>query len=94
MLEEEAQRTCTSRRFRDPLTRAHNRRYLEERLASELAYAERHGADLTLAAIDIDYFKRINDGFSHPAGDFVLKKASSMHQPFAAGRGRLRPLWW
>ncbi|MBK7583200.1 MAG: diguanylate cyclase [Myxococcales bacterium] len=77
VLEEEAQRTLYESTVRDPLTRAHNRRYLEERLASELAYAERHGADLTLAMIDIDHFKRINDGFGHPAGDFVLKKVSS-----------------
>ncbi len=76
-LEEEAQRALYESTVRDPLTRAYNRRYLEDRLNSELSYAGRHGADLTVSMIDVDHFKRINDGFGHPAGDLVLKMVSS-----------------
>jgi len=76
-LEEEAQRALYESTVRDPLTRAFNRRYLEERLSSEVSYAGRHGADLSLAMLDVDHFKRINDGWGHPAGDMVLKVVSA-----------------
>ncbi|MCK6535003.1 MAG: diguanylate cyclase [Polyangiaceae bacterium] len=76
-LEEEAQRSLYESTVRDPLTRAFNRRYLEERLTSEHSYAARHGSDLTLAMLDIDHFKRINDTWGHAAGDLVLKKVSA-----------------
>jgi diguanylate cyclase (GGDEF)-like protein len=59
--------------LRDGLTGAYNRRYLEERLASEVAFAKRHEAPLTVLMLDIDHFKRINDDFGHQAGDMVLK---------------------
>ena len=57
---------------RDALTRVYNRRHFVERLASEVAYARRHRSPLSLLMIDIDHFKRINDGHGHPAGDYVL----------------------
>ncbi|MBI3203879.1 MAG: diguanylate cyclase [Myxococcales bacterium] len=76
-LEEEAQRALYDSTVRDPLTRAFNRRYLEERLTSEHSYAARHGSDLTVAVMDIDHFKRINDTWGHAAGDLVLKKVSA-----------------
>ena len=58
---------------RDALTRVYNRRhFVEQRLASEVAYARRHRSPLSLLMIDIDHFKKINDGHGHPAGDYVL----------------------
>jgi two-component system cell cycle response regulator len=60
--------------LRDGLTGAYNRRYLEERLASEMAFAKRHDSPLALLMLDIDHFKRINDDFGHQAGDAVLKQ--------------------
>jgi two-component system, cell cycle response regulator len=57
---------------RDALTHVYNRRHFVERLASEVAYSRRHRAPLSLLMIDIDHFKRINDGHGHPAGDYVL----------------------
>jgi two-component system cell cycle response regulator len=57
---------------RDPLTGVYNRRHFVERLASEVAYSRRHRIPLSLLMIDIDHFKRINDGYGHPAGDSVL----------------------
>jgi diguanylate cyclase (GGDEF)-like protein len=65
---------------RDPLTRAHNRRYLVERLAGETAYALRHGAKLALLLLDLDHFKRVNDTYGHLAGDDVLRDVSALLQ--------------
>jgi diguanylate cyclase (GGDEF)-like protein len=57
---------------RDALTHIYNRKYAGERLEAEVAYAHRHGTLLSLVLFDLDHFKRINDGFGHPAGDAVL----------------------
>jgi two-component system cell cycle response regulator len=59
---------------RDPLTGAFNRRHFAERLSSELAYANRHAAELSLLLLDIDYFKNINDQYGHLEGDRVLQE--------------------
>ncbi|MGA2450791.1 MAG: GGDEF domain-containing protein [Polyangiaceae bacterium] len=63
---------------RDPLTRAHNRRYLVERLAGEIAYAKRHASEFALMLLDLDHFKRINDTHGHLAGDDVLRGVASL----------------
>jgi diguanylate cyclase len=61
------------RAMQDPLTGLPNRAAWNERLEIEQARQQRYGGDLLLAVIDIDHFKRINDGFGHLAGDKVLK---------------------
>jgi len=71
-LEESFQRQMYESALRDPLTRAYNRKYLLDRLQSELAYAQRHASPLSLLLFDVDHFKRINDSYGHPAGDAVL----------------------
>ena len=58
---------------RDDLTGLFNRRYLEESLARELARAEREGCPLSIALMDIDRFKEINDTYGHAAGDEALR---------------------
>lgn len=58
---------------RDPLTSLYNRRYLDETLPRELARAKHEGYSLTIALLDVDFFKRINDTLGHLAGDEVLK---------------------
>lgn len=56
----------------DPLTGCANRRRLGEMLAHELQRCRRFNHRFSLLMVDIDHFKRINDGHGHPAGDGVL----------------------
>jgi diguanylate cyclase (GGDEF)-like protein len=63
---------------RDTLTKAHNRRYLVERLGSEIAYARRHSTPLSLVLFDIDHFKRVNDAHGHLAGDAALREVAAL----------------
>jgi diguanylate cyclase (GGDEF)-like protein len=60
----------------DPLTGLGNHRHFHERLQRELAAAEDSGGCVSLAFLDIDDFKRINDHFGHPAGDRVLSQVA------------------
>lgn len=57
----------------DPLTGLLNRRGLEERVSASLASARRRNAPLSLLLLDIDHFKKVNDGHGHDVGDLVLK---------------------
>jgi diguanylate cyclase (GGDEF)-like protein len=72
-VEEQMQSKLYDMATRDPLTGAYNRRFLNDRLGSEWAWAVRHRRPCTLVAMDIDFFKRINDTYGHAAGDEVLK---------------------
>ncbi len=58
----------------DPLTGAYNRRYFDQRLIEETDKAQRTGQPLACMMLDVDYFKQINDGFGHAAGDAVLRE--------------------
>ncbi len=57
----------------DSLTGLYNRRHMDEFLAREHGRASRHNNDLTVALIDVDHFKAVNDNFSHQVGDATLK---------------------
>ena len=57
----------------DPLTGLPNRAAWAERLALEVAHWQTRGNPLLIAMLDLDHFKRINDGYGHLAGDKVLK---------------------
>ena len=61
----------------DPLTGLGNHRHFHERLQRELAQAEQDGDTLTLCLVDIDDFKRVNDGYGHPVGDRVLGQVAA-----------------
>jgi diguanylate cyclase (GGDEF)-like protein len=61
---------------RDWLTGLHNRRYLAREL--ERPAQDRLAAPLTLAVLDLDHFKSINDGFGHAAGDQVLVRVAGL----------------
>jgi len=67
---------------RDPLTRAFNRRYLVDRLGSEIAYAVRHKTALGLILLDLDHFKQVNDTYGHLVGDDVLRDVAALIQRF------------
>ncbi len=60
----------------DGLTGLSNRRYLDIQFAHELDRARRYGHDLSVCLADIDFFKKINDQFSHQTGDEVLKRVA------------------
>jgi len=57
----------------DHLTGVHNRRYLDERIASEAIRAHKYDMPLSMMMIDIDHFKAVNDRYGHQTGDCVLK---------------------
>ena len=57
----------------DPLTGAHNRRYLVPQIERNFADFQRYARMSSLLMIDLDHFKRINDEFGHSQGDKVLR---------------------
>lgn len=61
----------------DPLTGLRNRRYLMERLHEETERAARTRVPYTLAMVDVDHFKAVNDGLGHEAGDVVLQRIAT-----------------
>ncbi|MBI3099611.1 MAG: GGDEF domain-containing protein [Planctomycetes bacterium] len=65
----------------DPLTGAANRRAFYELLERESRRAHRQGGPLTLAYIDLDRFKLVNDRFGHAAGDEVLRTVADAIAP-------------
>ncbi len=72
--------------FLDGLTGLFNRRYFDERWASECARSQRSGAPISLALIDVDHFKRFNDHYGHQTGDDCLRQVAA-----ALRRGLMRP---
>jgi diguanylate cyclase (GGDEF)-like protein len=57
----------------DELTGSYNRRCIMRMLDDEIARAHRLNAPCSIALIDLDWFKRINDAYGHPTGDEVLR---------------------
>ena len=68
----------------DPLTGVSNRRHFIELTGAALAFARRYRRPMTIAYLDLDNFKQINDRFGHQRGDDVLREVSR------TVRGRLR----
>jgi len=60
----------------DGLTGLWNRRYFDQRMIQEISEAKRYSRPLSLVLCDIDRFKRLNDQFGHPFGDFVLERVA------------------
>jgi diguanylate cyclase (GGDEF)-like protein len=58
---------------RDELTGSFNRRYMLEKIRDETQRADRSSLPLLFAILDIDHFKRINDGYGHHTGDHALQ---------------------
>jgi two-component system cell cycle response regulator len=72
-LEEKLRRQATH----DALTGIFNRGAILERVTAEMARADRDSEKLSLAMVDLDHFKRINDTYGHDAGDMVLCETAS-----------------
>lgn len=70
----------TRQALNDPLTGLLNRRGLDYSLNVSLNSAQRLGKCVSAIALDIDYFKKINDTHGHDAGDFVLQELSKTLQ--------------
>ncbi|MBQ4115180.1 diguanylate cyclase [bacterium] len=67
----------------DGLTGLYNRRQFEIGLEQEFNRTKRHPSDFSLAILDIDFFKKVNDTYGHQYGDYVLKTvATLMKQSF------------
>lgn len=62
----------------DALTGALNRRGLDQTLTREIARAQRLSVKLSLAMVDLDYFKKVNDQYGHEAGDQLLVHFASL----------------
>jgi diguanylate cyclase (GGDEF)-like protein len=75
---EAVQETLRQLAVTDGLTELYNYRFFKEQLNQEVARAERHELNVSIAMIDIDYFKHYNDTHGHPAGDIVLKKIAQL----------------
>lgn len=75
---QEAQAELIALAYRDALTGMHNRRALDEQLQIEWDRARRNGRPLALLTLDIDWFKRFNDHYGHPAGDECLRQVASV----------------
>lgn len=58
----------------DPLTGLYNRRHFENTIEREFLRAQRYKSDLSIAILDVDFFKKINDTYGHLCGDYVLKE--------------------
>lgn len=71
-------RELNEKAAKDALTGAHTKGALLDRAPELIKRSEVLTEELSLIVLDIDYFKKINDQFGHPAGDFVLKKMSEV----------------
>jgi len=64
--------------LRDPLTGLFNRCYFEEKLHQEFERSRRYNRPFSIAIVDIDDFKQVNDMYGHDVGDNVLKKIGAV----------------
>ena len=76
----ERYRALRSLIMRDSLTGLYNHAAIKDYLAREMALIERHAAPFSMAMIDLDFFKKVNDTYGHPAGDQVIRGLSRMLQ--------------
>ena len=74
------QRKLAEGALHEPLTGLYNRRHFLDRLSAELAAAQRHGRSLSLLAVDVDRFRRVNELHGPLAGDEALKMVAFVLQ--------------
>jgi diguanylate cyclase (GGDEF)-like protein len=71
--------------MRDPLTGLHNRRHAEHELPRMTATADRYRQPLSMALVDLDHFKLVNDRYSYAVGDEVLLRFTAILRENARG---------
>ncbi len=64
----------------DGLTKLHNHRHFQDELARAFEESQRYNRPLSLAMIDIDFFKKVNDTHGHAVGDEVLKAVARLYK--------------
>lgn len=72
---------------RDALTGLYNRRFINERVPALLGEAAVRHLPISLAIVDLDHFKRVNDTLSHSTGDTVLQEVAKLLAAAASGGG-------
>lgn len=70
--------------IQDELTGLYNRRYFNKIIEKEIRRVKREDSSISLLCLDIDYFKKYNDTFGHPAGDEVLRTISDALKSYCA----------
>jgi diguanylate cyclase (GGDEF)-like protein/PAS domain S-box-containing protein len=73
----EAMETLSREAATDPLTGLANYRAFHERLGAEVERSSRHGRLLSVAVLDLDHFKQVNDNHGHLIGDRVLAEVAT-----------------
>ncbi len=73
----------------DALTTLWNRRAMNEHLSILMNNYNKYQTDFSLAIIDIDFFKKVNDEYGHGMGDFVLKSLSYLAKTYMDGKGHV-----
>lgn len=71
-------RTMTRHATLDSLTGVFNRRHFIDLVEREWALARRYETDCALVLIDVDHFKRVNDGYGHACGDTLLRRIADV----------------
>jgi diguanylate cyclase (GGDEF)-like protein len=71
-------RTAREAAFKDPLTGVNNRAGMADALEREIALAKRYGRSFSIAMLDIDHFKAINDRHGHDTGDKALQRVATI----------------
>jgi diguanylate cyclase len=74
----ETKKTLERHALTDALTGLYNLRFFKEILSQLFADAKHRNSDLVLMMIDIDFFKKVNDTYGHPAGDQVLIQVATI----------------
>jgi len=89
MTMERAERRNYELAMKDMLTGLANRRAISDQLHIAVARAQRQGQFLSVLMLDIDHFKRVNDGYGHQAGDMVLRGVAQTLQSRLRGQDQI-----